>query len=184
MIRTKQDYKYYLAQDASNGGFKNSLVNYLFNDTWKFLRLLRLSEYLMNTKTGLHWNLATIYIKLRLRAKGSKLGFSIPPNVFGPGLMLPHFGTIVVNKKARIGANCKIHVCTNIGASFDSPDSVPLIGDNCYIGPGAKIFGCVTIANNVSIGANAVVNKSCKNENVNLIGVPAKEYPKNAVKCK
>ena len=33
----------------------------------------------------------------------------------------------------------------------------PTIGDNVYIGPGAKIFGAIHIGNNVRIGANCVV---------------------------
>ena len=35
----------------------------------------------------------------------------------------------------------------------------PILGDNVYIGPGAKIVGAVRIGNNVSIGANCVVTK-------------------------
>lgn len=34
---------------------------------------------------------------------------------------------------------------------------VPIIGDNVYIGPGAKIFGGIQIGNNVRIGANCIV---------------------------
>lgn len=36
----------------------------------------------------------------------------------------------------------------------------PVIGNNVYIGSGAKIIGKVTIGNNVRIGANAVVYKN------------------------
>lgn len=50
---------------------------------------------------------------------------------------------------------------------------VPVIGDNCYIGPGAKLFGDIRIGNNVAIGANSVVNKSFE-DNVTIAGVPAK----------
>lgn len=35
----------------------------------------------------------------------------------------------------------------------------PIIGDNVYIGAGAKIIGKVKIGNNVRIGANAVIVK-------------------------
>lgn len=33
-------------------------------------------------------------------------------------------------------------------------NEVPIIGDNCYIGLGIKIFGNIRISNNVRIGAN------------------------------
>ena len=49
----------------------------------------------------------------------------------------------------------------------------PIIGDNCFIGPGAKLFGRISIGNNVAIGANSVVNKSFP-DNVTIAGVPAK----------
>ena len=37
---------------------------------------------------------------------------------------------------------------------------VPILGNNIYIGPGAKIFGKIQIVDGCKIGANAVVNKS------------------------
>ena len=80
--------------------------------------------------------------------------------MFGPGLSIAHAGTIVVNSNAKIGANCRIHVCVNIGADVTDGSKAPIIGDNCYIGPGAKLFGSIILGNNVGIGANAVVNKS------------------------
>ena len=38
-----------------------------------------------------------------------------------------------------------------------SKNLVPVIGDNVYIGPGAKIFGGIQVGNNVRIGANCIV---------------------------
>ena len=105
-----------------------------------------------------------------------KLGFSITINVFGPGLSLPHRGNIIVNPKTRIGENCRIHVGVNIGAHHDK---APRIGNNVYIGPGAIIFGDVEIADNVSIGANATVNKSFTEPNVVIAGTPAKVVKTN-----
>ena len=56
---------------------------------------------------------------------------------------------------------------------MEREEEAPEIGDNCFIGPGAKIFGKIKIGDNVAIGANAVVNKSFGN-NVTIAGVPAK----------
>ena len=42
------------------------------------------------------------------------------------------------------------------------------------IGAGASVIGDIRIADNVTIGAGAVVNKSCLESNVVLAGVPAK----------
>lgn len=118
------------------------------------------------------------FFKFKCHNLSLKLGFSIPPNVFGPGLSIPHYGTIVVNSKAKIGANCRLHVGVNIGAS-GGKEKVPQIGDNVYIGPGAILFGDIHIANNVTIGANATVNRNCEQEHVVLAGSPAKIVKEN-----
>lgn len=119
------------------------------------------------------------YIKLYFYKRYSyKLGYTIPINVFGPGLCLCHVGTIVINGAAKFGSYARIHAGVNIG-NFSRIDenwtenNVPTFGDNVYIGPGAKIFGKVRIGNDVAIGANAVVNKDVP-DHVTVVGVPAK----------
>jgi serine O-acetyltransferase len=114
------------------------------------------------------------YLLFRYYLLGTFLGFSIPLNVFGPGLCIAHKGTIVVNQSARIGENCRIHVCTNIGAGRNG-FSAPQIGNNVYIGPGAKIFGDIVIADDIAIGANSVVNKSFHEKGISIAGSPAKK---------
>ena len=47
------------------------------------------------------------------------------------------------------------------------------VGDNCYVGSGTIIIGPVTIGNNVTIGAGALVNKDVP-DNAIVAGVPAK----------
>lgn len=117
-----------------------------------------------------------LFAKYRFRRISLKLGYSIPINVFGPGLSLPHRGNIIINPNTQIGENCRIHVGVNIGAH---KDKAPCIGDNVYIGPGAILFGEIQIANNVMIGANATVNKSFTQENVAIAGTPAKVVKEN-----
>ena len=46
------------------------------------------------------------------------------------------------------------------------------IGDNCYIGTGVTILGPITIGNNVTIAAGAVVNKDVL-DNCIIGGIPA-----------
>jgi serine O-acetyltransferase len=110
-----------------------------------------------------------------LHRKSLHLSYSIPINVFGPGLCIAHRGTIVVNKDARVGENCRIHACTNIGTGRGSRLQAPKIGNNVYIGPGAKIFGNVEIADNIAIGANSVVNKSFYEKGISIAGAPARK---------
>ena len=61
---------------------------------------------------------------------------------------------VVIAGGAKIGKNVFISHQVTIGRSRNE---APIIGDNVYIGPGAKIFGGIKIGNNVRIGANCVV---------------------------
>ena len=97
------------------------------------------------------------------------------PNVFGPGLSIGHHGTIVVNGNSKVGANCRIHVCVSIGTKAGYSDVAPTLGDNIYIGPGAKLFGSIYIADGIAIGANSVVNKPFKEQNITIAGIPARK---------
>lgn len=132
---------------------------------------MRRLEYLTNCKRN---RILRGIVSYRYQRLGSKLGFSIPINVFGPGLSIAHHGTIVVNGGAKVGANCRLHVCVNIGTEAGKRADAPVIGDNCYIGPGVKMFGKITLGPNMAIGANSVVNKSFPQGNATIGGMPAK----------
>lgn len=114
-----------------------------------------------------------MFWKWRKHLLGTKCNFTIPINVADKGLSIAHVGPIIINPNVKIGKNCRIHVGVNIGTSAGETKQTPIIGDNVYIGPGAKLFGAIYIADGVAIGANAVVNKDCLEKNATLVGVPA-----------
>lgn len=101
------------------------------------------------------------------------MGWSIEPNTFGPGMCIVHYGTVVVNANSNIGKNARLQAGVNIGTNAGE-QKAPQIGDNVYFGPGAKVFGDITIASNIAIASNAVVNKSFLDEGVTIGGIPAK----------
>lgn len=68
-----------------------------------------------------------------------------------------------------------MHVGINIGTLPECGTVAPQIGDNVYIGPGAKLYGRIEIASGIVIGANAVVTKSFTEENICIAGVPARK---------
>ena len=173
MIKSKSDYLRYLEQDRLSLNVKGGLKDWLTHDIWHFQKALRKLEYYKNTSSNIVTKSYALYLQFRVRKLGRNLGFSIPANVFGPGLSIAHAGTIVVNGRCKIGANCRVHVCVNIGGGLSKRANPPVIGDDCYIGPGAKIYGDITIGNNVAVGANAVVNKSF-GDNLTVGGIPAK----------
>lgn len=108
-----------------------------------------------------------MYHSWRYSRLGLKLGFSIGYDVFGYGLLIPHYGTIVVNGDCHIGNYAVLHTSICIGG----PDKT--IGDGLYVGSGARIMRPVTLGRGVSVAAQSLVNQSCSQDNVLLAGVPA-----------
>jgi serine O-acetyltransferase len=88
-------------------------------------------------------------------------GIEIPRGAqVGPGLYIGHYGGITVSSQAVIGRDCNLSQNITIGVSgAGAKRGAPTIGDNVYIAPGARLFGRITIGNNVKIGANAVIHK-------------------------
>lgn len=176
MIKSKKDYKFYLEADRMARDYPKKILYMGIHGempVFLFQRLMRKTEYYNNCKRGLINKLILFFLKYRYKKKSMKLGFSIPINTCDEGLVIAHRGTIVINGNAKIGKNCRINVDTNIGTQMGKNGEAPIIGDNCFIGPGAKIFGKIKIGNNVAIGANAVVNKDFP-DGVTIAGVPAK----------
>jgi serine O-acetyltransferase len=73
----------------------------------------------------------------------------------------------------RGGSNVFIESGVVIG---DNRGSSPVLGDNVFIGSGAKIIGNVKIGSFTFIGANAVVLKDVADGST-AVGVPAKSFP-------
>lgn len=187
MIESKKDLKYYIecdqrALNMKKPGIGKFIKAHFLPQIWYVEYLLRKTEYAkncLNQKNPLV-KLYTSLLDFRLKKYSIKLGYTIPVNVFGPGLCLAHIGTIVVNANCRFGSNARIHVDVNIGQytrgedDFNKrKDEAPIFGNNVYIGPGAKIFGSIKIGDDAAIGANSVVTKDVA-DHVTVAGAPAK----------
>ena len=98
--------------------------------------------------------------------------------------IFPHgLNGIIISRKCTIGENVTILHQVTIGTKITTAKSIsiedtlaPTIGNNVYIGAGAKIIGNITIGNNVLIGANAVVTKNIP-DNYTVVGNPARSFP-------
>ena len=73
---------------------------------------------------------------------------------FGPGFVLIHSQGVVINGRVRGGSRVFIEHQVTIGAEKQRS---PVLGDDVFLGAGAKIVGAVRIGNDVRVGANAVV---------------------------
>ncbi len=170
-MRTRSDLRHFLKSDRKALEMRRSRPRFLGDEIWKFLICLRHVEY-YGSRRGPWSRLLGGFYRFQMHRLGVALGFSIPPGVCGPGLSLAHYGSIVISPAARIRANCRIHSGVNIGVAKGGVVA-PRIGDNVYIGPGAKLFGDIRIGDGVAIGANAVVTKSFES-GVTIVGVPAR----------
>jgi serine O-acetyltransferase len=91
---------------------------------------------------------------------------------------------VVLHSEARIGEGCVIGQGVTIGAAeafaSKTPNRCPRIGNNCYVGAGARILGDITIGDGCQIGAGAVVIRDVPGHSV-VVGVPARVVGKTAL---
>jgi serine O-acetyltransferase len=125
-INSKQGLRFYLEADRFALRRKSNTATRRITDAlgitgliWRYLRFLRTAEYVHNCKTPSLYKLtAEKYLAFRLHRLRLVSGFTIPLNVFGPGLRLVHCGTIIVNSNARVGANCELHNLVHIAQNL------------------------------------------------------------------
>jgi serine O-acetyltransferase len=101
-------------------------------------------------------------------------GLDMAGTVIGPGLFISH-GQGTILSAERIGANLQVHQGVTIGWDYRG-DRRPVIGDDVFIGAGAKVLGAVTIGDGARIGANAVVVSDVP-AGATAVGVPARILP-------
>ena len=147
------------------------IKNVLFNPGFKYTFIMRETRYFKTIGIiylPIHW-----IFRILLNHYKYKYGISIPYNTnISGGFYIGHFGGIIVNSKTIIGKNCNISQGVTIGKAYGGKfPGVPKIGDNVYIGPGAKVIGGITIGNDVAIGANCVLTKPVP-DNAVVVGIP------------
>ena len=174
MIKTKQDLKFYLQEDAKANsimpGWKY-LVKLFYGNVhacaYRYLKSLRKYEYYQN-----NGNVLRYWYRFYNRRLGLKYNLAIPINVVGYGLYLPHLeGGVIINCKS-IGNHCKINSGVVVGSKNDN-SQIAVIGDNVELAVGCKVIGKIRIGNNVVVAPNAVVVKDVP-DNAIVGGVPAK----------
>ena len=175
MIRTRDELRYYIREDAKANMIDNGSMIYLLKlfygnvnaCVFHYLKSLRKYEYYTNINSPLRH-----YWRFLNRRLGLKYNLAIPINVVGPGLYLPHIeGGVIVNCRS-IGSNCKINSGVVVGSKHDNTQ-IAVIGNNVELAVGCKIIGEVSIGNNVIVAPNAVVINDIP-DNCIVGGVPAK----------
>lgn len=138
--------------------------------TFKFLKFIRYMEYYHNKKNYLMY----LFYRRRKNKLGIRLGIEIQDNCIDRGLVIYHPSNIVINGYSKIGKNCKLHGNNCIGNN-GKDDKAPVIGNNVRICVGANIIGDVYIADDIVVGAGAVVISSFYEKGITIGGVPARK---------
>lgn len=182
IIKNKSELEFWIQADCmiNHGKWKLSMMRRIAN----IIKGMYIDEYLIAMRKTLYYNhLKTnsnglskmlwggvfILWKMLFDRIGVKLGFSIGYKCFSYGLVIPHYGTIVVGGDNRCGRYCVLHTSTCISGEHGGKR----IGDALYLSSGAKINKPIHLGNNVQIASNSVVNKSFSEDNIVLAGMPA-----------
>lgn len=106
----------------------------------------------------------------------NRYGIELPSSAaLGRRVVIEHQGAIVVHGNSVIGDDCVIRQGVTLGNRHpDRPLDAPKLGQRVNVGAGAKILGAVTIGDDASIGANAVVLSDVL-PGTSVVGIPARE---------
>jgi serine O-acetyltransferase len=102
-------------------------------------------------------------------------GIEIHPGAtIGRGLFIDHGMGLVIGETSEVGDGVTLHQGVTLGGTGkERGKRHPTLGNNVYVGVGAKILGAVRIGDDARIGAGAVVLNDVPS-NTTAVGVPAK----------
>lgn len=141
-------------------------ANFKRQPEWKFIVYYR--KYQANIE-----NLVGIYYRHKLAVIERKTGIHVEGNPnFGRGLIIGHYGRIIINGSVQFGEQIYITHGVTIGRNATGKrKGVPVIGNRVRIGANATIVGNVRIGDDVMIAPNAFVNIDVPSHSV-VIGNP------------
>ena len=141
-----------------------SLVRMYLSDGSTALILYRAMQYCQKRQL---WLLAILFYRLNASIGHAIIGREAE---IGSGFIILHSIGVVINSSVRAGNNLTIEHGVTIGSEKNKS---PILGDNVFVGAGAKIIGAVSIGSDVKIGANAVVVHDLP-DGATAVGVPAR----------
>jgi len=95
----------------------------------------------------------------------------------GDDLVLIHAGSIKIHTESVLGDRVVLNHEVTLGSHHHQVTGAPRIGNDVFIGAGAKILGPVTIGDGAVIAANSLVVTDIP-PGVTAMGVPARAVPK------
>ena len=145
-----------------------STLEVLMYPCFKAMIYYKISHYFYKKK---HFLIAR-YISEKAKRK---TGIEIHPGAtIGKGLFIDHGTGVVIGETAIIGDNVTMfHGVTLGGTGKEKGKRHPTVGNNVFIGCGAKLLGNITIGDNAKIGANAVILKDVP-QSATAVGIPGR----------
>ena len=185
MIQSKQDYRFYLLEDAKRAGFptintlKGRIVYWaklLYGSepahALRYMRILRKYEYVNNCYRGICRGGVVAFFRFMWSRASLRYGIHVGLNMVGYGFWIPHItGGVIVNCHSMgnyCGCNGGVIIGNKGGQEFR-----PTIGDHVSVLMGAKVYGGITIGSNVIVAPNSVIFKDVPSNCV-VAGNPAK----------
>lgn len=182
-IRSFKELSLYIASDLYRYMTSTSLKSFLrgwYIAGFRYTFFMRCCRFF--GKRGIAYKPLFFLCRIALRHYSIKYGFQLPWQTdIGPGLMIGHYGPIIVNPNSRIGVNCNITIGVLMGLSHKLNEDnsrggeflYPEIGDRISLGNNSKIIGGVKIGSGSIIGVSSVVTKDIPANSV-VVGIPAK----------
>ena len=170
-----QGYRADIAR-VTQGGVLSQVRAVLQNQGLWALGVYRFFRPLVQSRNPLVRKPAAAGALLGTKAMEVLTGILLPVRAeVGPGCYFPHFGPVIINQDARIGAYATMLHNTTLGNSgrWDRlQNDAPVLGDRVYLGAGACAIGPITIGDDAVLGAGAIVTKSLPARAV-AVGNPA-----------
>lgn len=129
---------------------------------------------------GIHWLHSTLHIPVLPRLISLFVrwwtGIEIHPAAnIGEGFFIDHGAGVVIGETTIVGRNVTLYQGVTLGGTGNEKchKRHPTLGDNVFVGSGAKILGPIIVGSNSRIGANSVVLKNVP-ENATVTGMRAR----------
>ncbi len=138
-----------------------------FETEYRFVKLYR--KYQANI--GNFWGK---FYKLKLKIFAKKTGIECWGNpYFGKGIIIGHWGRIIVNEHAKFGDNVMLTHGVTIGRDVRGKrQGIPTFGNNIVIRANSTVVGNINVGDDVLIAPNTFVNFDVPSHSV-VVGNPA-----------
>ena len=97
-----------------------------------------------------------------------------PGATIGQGVVIDHGSGIVIGETAIVGNNCLLYQDVTLGGTGkETGKRHPTLGENVFVGAGAKVLGNILIGNLARIGAGSVVLRDVPSD-CTVVGIPGR----------